>query len=310
MNRGIGGRRLGSAAALSVRLLGYLVLLVLASGAQFLGFTLRDGSGLPEPLPSVIEGAAMVAGVFAATWLFRCVIDKRPWSGMALPRPQWGRLAAGFAAGAALMLLICAIQFGLGWVRPIGSELGDTGAVGAAGFLSGGLILMLAVGLSEELSDRGYLFQTVGERAPIWAAVLISGLIFGLLHLGNGGFSFGFLFSAVGVTAIFVVLRLLTGSLWFPIGYHASWNWAQYNLVGISNVNDRSEDHALVEVAQTGPRFWTGEAPSIEGGLLVILVEGVLLLLLLRAARRRGIDWRSRLDLDGRTCGRRSADQG
>ena len=284
------------------RIVGYLILFVV-------GLILAQASpqlferALPEPWPALFGAAIGIVAVLGATLLMRRVVDRKPWRGMALPSPRWGALAAGFAAGGVFMLLFCGVQFGLGWLRPTGSEL-DTGVAGALAATIAGLVTMLGVGFTEELALRGYIFQTLGERMPVWSAVLVSGLLFGLLHAANAGFGPGFILSAVIITAVFALFRLVTGSLWFPIGFHAAWNFVQYNVIGVSNVNDRAGDDALVQVAQSGPQLWTGAAPSIEGGLLLILMELGLIAALLVYARRRGIDWRARLDLDGRPAAR------
>jgi membrane protease YdiL (CAAX protease family) len=87
-----------------------------------------------------------------------------------------------------------------------------------------------------------------------------------------GGFGLRFIVSATAMSTFFVLTRTVSGSLWFAIGAHAAWDWAQTFLVGLGAVNDHAQDHALFRVDQHGPSWAVGDAPSIEGGGLFILL--------------------------------------
>ena len=53
------------------------------------------------------------------------------------------------------------------------------------------------VGFAEELAFRGYLFQTLRERMPAWAAAGLSAVIFVAYHLTLGGFGPGFVATVI-----------------------------------------------------------------------------------------------------------------
>jgi hypothetical protein len=110
---------------------------------------------------------------------------------------------------------------------------------------------------------------------------------------------------AIGFALTFTILRLATGSLWFPIVFHAAWDWVQVYLIGVANVGQAGHDPALVRVSQNGPGLWVGQAPAIEGGLVYSLaILGALSAAAGYAAwRGRRPPWTRRLDVDGRGVG-------
>ena len=79
------------------------------------------------------------------------------------------------------------------------------------------LLIVIAAPIAEEVCFRGMLFGGFRERWPMWAAALLSGIVFGGLHALTG-------LTAVPPLIFFgFVLALLyekTGSLWPPIILH------------------------------------------------------------------------------------------
>lgn len=83
------------------------------------------------------------------------------------------------------------------------------------------LLLFLAVAIltpiKEELIFRGIIHRFFEHRYHFWVGLIISSLIFGLLH-------FGFPWSAIFMGAVFVWLYRVTNSLLPPILLHIAWN--------------------------------------------------------------------------------------
>ena len=261
----------------------------------------RLAPGAPKWLFPTFHGVTWIAGVALVTWLVRVKINKATWSGMALPWPQVGRLAFGFAIGGALLWLSFVAQRQLGWVRI--SRVDALSVTGPRIALA--LVPSLGVGFAEELAFRGYLFQTLRERMPAWAAAGLSAVIFAAYHLTLGGFGPGFVATVICLALVFTVLRIATGSLWFPIGVHAAWDWTQTYAVGLANVGQPGHDPALLKISQSGPTLWVGRAPAIEGGLLyVIIALGAPAMTLAYAAQSgRAPRWTKRLNKQGNTLG-------
>ncbi len=74
-----------------------------------------------------------------------------------------------------------------------------------------------AAGICEEIVFRGFLYWQLTQVLPIVPAILISNIVFGLVHYATGSrnaslaFAFGVLLS---------IVFLLTGSLWIPMLIH------------------------------------------------------------------------------------------
>lgn len=82
-----------------------------------------------------------------------------------------------------------------------------------------GLSTVVAAPLAEELFFRGFLFGALRERMGVVAALVLSGLVFGLVHIEP---SVIVPFWAVG--ALFAWIYHRSGSLWTTIGAHAIFN--------------------------------------------------------------------------------------
>jgi CAAX protease family protein len=255
--------------------------------------------GAPKWAFLVSHGVLWIAGVVLVTWLIRTKVNRVPWAGMALPAPQLGRLVLGFAIGASLLLAIFALQYALGWLQVSAVDALST----AAPRIAAALLPSLGVGICEELAFRGFILQTLGERMPLWAATLLTALIFAMFHLTLGGFGPGFVVTVACLSLTFTLLRFATGSLWLPIGFHAAWDWTQTYLVGAANVGaPAGHDPALVRVIQNGSRLWVGQAPSIEGGMIYALVVAMTVVAAyayLAARGRRRLQWSRPLLPDG-----------
>lgn len=160
------------------------------------------------------------------------------------------------------------------------------------------LLLALALGLTEGICFRGYVFANLGEGRPIWLATMVTGLIFGCFHLLSTGFdprgmSF-FIFITV-LNVFLVAMRVGSHSLWTAIGFHTAFDWAAINL-GMGAVV--LADQHLVELNRSKPLIYEDILLSIVVGLAIVLVS--------IAARRAGraIAWGAALDRDGNTIRR------
>ena len=270
--------------------------------AEILVSILFGGEDQGAPLTLALRSAFSIVLVLGLTYLFRSRLDRSPWSGMALPLPNGRRLLellAGFVLGAVMLAIVFLIEWSAGWVSVVGFEATENGRGSALRFVVAGLIAMMATGFTEELVFRGYFFQNVGERLPVWAAVLLMAVPFALIHFQNSGFSLAYVAGVVIISAFFVQTRLITGALWFAIGWHVAWNFMQYDVLGISAAEEPGFGGALLHVEQNGPVLLVGEGSSIEGGLVVVGVIGTVLALTFVVWRKSATYWSGRLDENG-----------
>jgi membrane protease YdiL (CAAX protease family) len=138
------------------------------------------------------------------------------------------------------------------------------------------------VGFFEEFLFRGYPQFTLASGIGFWpAAFLLSGL-FWLGHMQNPGETWiGGLATALAALLFCVSLRL-TGNLWFAIGMHAAWDWAETYFFGVADSGMPANGH-LLNTALTGNKWMTGGTVGPEGSVVeLVVVSAVIGLLFLR----------------------------
>jgi uncharacterized protein len=271
------------------RLLAYtLAYAVCVAAASVAAHALRPI--VPRWVLGFVVTAVAIGSMLWAFQLLRRRMDRRPWSwiGFSLSQPgRWG-LVAGLASGVLMLGAVFCVEWALGWVVPTWN-FRSASLLAVAGSLATGL----GIGFSEELLLRGAFLQNLGERFPLWVATVVSGLVFGLLHLANPAqhVDLAFLASCLVGTLLLVLARFVTGTLMWAIGWHASWDWMQ-DLLGLAEPGT-THDFSVVSVVQHGPAAWVGLAPSLEGGLLAIAVTGLAVAAFWALGRLRGtdIDW-------------------
>jgi membrane protease YdiL (CAAX protease family) len=119
-----------------------------------------------------------------------------------------------------------------------------------------------------------YIRQT--PRSGFWQAAWVTSTLFGYIHTGNGGENWIGIFAAAFIGFVFCVSVYVTGSAWWAIGCHASWDWAETYFYGTADSGLVASGHYLT-TSPAGNQFWSGGADGPEGSVLVL---GVILLLL------------------------------
>jgi membrane protease YdiL (CAAX protease family) len=76
----------------------------------------------------------------------------------------------------------------------------------------------------EETLWRGYMFWYLGHLMPLWAAAIVTSVVFGFGHIYQGIANVP---KIILVGGVFAGLYLLTGSLWLPILLHAVFDAVQ-----------------------------------------------------------------------------------
>ncbi|MDS0284451.1 CPBP family intramembrane glutamic endopeptidase [Haloarcula onubensis] len=183
----------------------------------------------------------------------------------------WRDLFVGITLAVFVQAVVLGVELATGW-----AVVTDT-TVASGGFVTllvASVVLFAVVGFYEELVLRGVVLKNVAEglagRGAVTAvtvAVLVSSLLFGVIHLSNGGASLVSV-SVIGFIALTVAASyVLTGRLGFAIGFHAGWNIAMGVLFG-QPVSGITVPARVLAVDVTGPSLWTGGAFGPEAGLL------------------------------------------
>lgn len=210
--------------------------------------------------------------------LFCRVIQKRKPASMGFRR---GHIVREYLVGAligagllALTVLISRLAGGIGGFEPVKVSLPMF-----ALFLLGYMVQ----GASEEALCRGYLMVSITRRNRVWRAVLVSSLVFSLLHIANPGYGIMPFINILLSGALFAVYVLKRGNIWGACAMHSLWNFTQGNVFGISVSGTGTGMNATLLSAKAGTasELWTGGAFGIEGSLACTIVFGAALLFVL-----------------------------
>ena len=190
----------------------------------------------------------------------------------------------GYEAKNALMkygrgFLFGALMFGgavgvLAIFGGVAFEAGDPTQQGVAAL--GGVALVLigwvVQGAAEEVLIRGWTLPVIGARYKPWIGLLVSSLVFALLHGLNPGLSAIALVNLAlfGVFAGLYAMR--EGSLWGISALHSVWNWVQGNFFGFEVSGTNAGGGTLFNLMETGADWLTGGTFGPEGGLAVTIV--------------------------------------
>lgn len=145
---------------------------------------------------------------------------------------------------------------------------------GSTGVLLAGLMLFASAALFEELVFRGLLVQGIERLGGSSAALVLTSIFFGGVHLANPNATL------LSAAAIAIEAGLLLGAaflwrrnLWFVTGLHFAWN-SCVSLLGIpvSGIDSAG----LFEVRVAGSDLLTGGAFGIEASIVPVVV-GLLL---------------------------------
>ena len=125
-----------------------------------------------------------------------------------------------------------------------------------------------------------WLQYTLYSGVGFWPATLITSLLFFAGHAGNPGET------AVGLFNVFVagfalaIMLWRTGNLWFAVGFHAAWDWAQSFFYGVPDSGLVTKGHFFEGVSH-GSAWLSGGATGPEGSLFSTLILILLIVLVL-----------------------------
>lgn len=158
-------------------------------------------------------------------------------------------------------------------------------AVGAGRYALVYGVAYVGVAVAEEMLFRGYLQTTLARIVGFWPAALVLSLAFALAHLGNANES---TLGAVNAGLIGLMLCFclrVTGSLWWGIGFHTTWNWSEAFLYGLPASGFTAQGR-LWESAPAGNAIWSGGAAGLESSALVLPIVGLAVLIIVRTFGR------------------------
>ncbi|MDC0803598.1 type II CAAX endopeptidase family protein [Clostridium paraputrificum] len=149
-------------------------------------------------------------------------------------------------------------------------------------------ILFIFVGFAEELLSRGYIIgaMEVSSNNKLFA-VMVSAVIFSLMHYGNNGFSLIPFLNIFLVGILFGFMYVKTKSIWLSTGFHITWNFFQGCIYGmpVSGITTPK----LYEMTFVGNSILNGGTFGPEGGLIVTMVIILMLVSLIFLIKNKKI---------------------
>jgi hypothetical protein len=134
------------------------------------------------------------------------------------------------------------------------------------------------IGMTEEFMLRGYLLYTLARGIRFWPAAVVLAILFGALHKGNPGESPFGLAAAAMIALVFSLSLWRLGHLWWAIGFHMSWDWAESYFYGTPDSGAVSVGR-LMEAHPHGALLLSGGATGPEGSVwagVIILLAAIL----------------------------------
>jgi hypothetical protein len=155
--------------------------------------------------------------------------------------------------------------------------------------------LFLTVGLLEEYFTRGYLQYTLTRglsglfqwafKTPhsnvlaFWTSAIIFSMLFGFAHGSNPGESPIGLLTAGLASMMFCLVLWRTGSLWWAIGFHTTWDWGQSFLYGVADSGIMVQHHFLA-THPVGKPLLSGGTTGPEGSIFILPIIVLIILVI------------------------------
>jgi uncharacterized protein len=238
---------------------------------------------LDSPVYSEIVGPwSMLAAVIVAT-VVMVRVQRWPWSALSLDSRAAspallarGAVVGGLTIGLASVALLSIQMLQIVPTLP-GSSLATAGRYA---------LILLPAAFFEELFIRGYPFAALRRVAGWKMALIVTSVLFGLMHIANPGADAESIL-AVTVAGFFLgAILLATRSLYAAGAAHFAWNWVMAGglHIAVSGLPARDPDYRTIE---TGPDWLTGGQWGPEGGVAAVAVMFMMIFYLYGRYLRR-----------------------
>ncbi len=259
----------------------FLFVCLVALTATLLSWALRPVMGPMDPMRPFgmifVEGLLFVSVLIPTLVMAR--IEGRPLGvyGLPLERAFSGEFWNGAFWGVAMLSVVMACMaavhaYTFGRIVLTPTQVLEYGLLWALGFLM--------VGFFEEYTFRGYLLYTLTRGIGFWPAAVVTSALFALVHRENPGETW------VGLAEIFLIAMAFclsvrrTGSLWWAVGIHMSYDWGESFLYSVPNSGNVVFGH-LSDARLHGNSWLSGGTVGPEASVFNMVGEASLLLVVL-----------------------------
>jgi uncharacterized protein len=251
----------------------HAVFVLLLLGLTGIYYFLRgeiEGTGfLPRSYAEVPHNQMIMAMItflaaFLTILLLVRFIDKRSMRDMLKIRFNLKQFGYGSLLGAGLIILVTFILISMNQV-----------GLGKGNFHMQSMLYLLLyylfVSLYEEFLYRGYLLGYYTKQMPVYLAVILTAVVFALMHMANRSFNAIALINVILLGVVLGLIRIRGRNLWAPIGLHFLWNFMQGPVFGFS-VSGSPRSHGIFLMWLHGNENLTGGSFGPNASLVTLVV--------------------------------------
>jgi CAAX protease family protein len=233
-------------------------------------------------LANLLAFILVTPATYFAYWIYVRYIEKRDLTELG-SSTALQEIGLGALIGFGLFGLIIVILWLLGLYHVNGIDFVLLSLIGA-------LVGAFVSAFAQELIFRAVIYRITEEWLGTWWALLISALLFGLIHLSSAGAT---IFSALSVAlqagVVLAAVYALTHRLWMALGLHMAWDFANDGIFGVGVAGQSGQAlHGLLQANLNGPKLLTGGALGIEASIITLAIMLIAGIVMLRKAYQQG----------------------
>ena len=212
----------------------------------------------------LISGVFNLAGTFLVIWLFMKFVDKEHFVKLGF---QTKNRLKEFITGITIGLIIMTTGY---FLLLIFKEIYFIKVNFDLKEILISVVYFTIVSFVEETLIRGYVLKNIMSSFNKYAALIVSSILFSLMHAFNPNVDLFSLFNLFLAGILLGLSYIYTKNLWFPIALHFSWNLFQ-TLLGF-NVSGQ-DTYSIIEFKINESNLLNGGAFGFEGSYLSIIAQ-------------------------------------
>lgn len=233
---------------------------------------IADTKLLMENKMMMLMMVSQLFGTLFTVWLFQKFVNREPFTSIGL---EFSGYKDDFVSGLLLGVGLIVLGFGTLYIFNFLSVVSiQFSLIDQLFYLS----LFAVVSLNEEIAIRGYILQNLSSSFNKYIALVLSSLVFMIMHIGNPNMSAVPLFNLFLAGLLLGVYCIHKNNLWFPIGAHITWNYFQGPVLGFE-VSGNDVDSIFIQ-SLNGSELITGGEFGFEGSIILttFMIIGIIYL--------------------------------
>ncbi len=153
-----------------------------------------------------------------------------------------------------------------------------------------GIVLFAFQGTSEEIVFRGYLMPHFAKKWGIVVSMLVSSVLFTLIHSLNPGMTLMPIVNLMVASIVFSLIYYNWGNMFLVGLAHGAWNFTQGLIYGSMVSGNALDGSIMLSSPSDGMAFISGGNFGLEGSIVTTVVGLILIILLgLRAKKKMAV---------------------